>query len=93
MYSCLIVSHPENSKRSSLLQNILDQSLKDIPFKKQRLATEEYIMITNASLSLTWQTALNLECLGFPVSYGFGDSEEIATVDALEKWMKRNFVL
>lgn len=89
MYSCLIVSQPENSQRSKLLQNILDESLKDIHFRKKQLEYEDFIMISNATFSSVWQTVLNLECLDFPVSYGFGDSEELAVEDAIEKWMKR----
>lgn len=92
MYSCLVVSHPENAKKYKKIQNILGDSLKDYPFQRRQFDYEDHILIYDTTFTLVWQTVLNLECSGFPVSYGFGDSEIIATENAIANWKKRKIL-
>lgn len=90
MFSCLIVSQPDNEERDQLFQSILYNTLKNHPYTKKQLKYGDCIVISNVSFTLGWQTVLNLECSGFSASCGFGDSEEIAFENAFEKWMKRS---
>lgn len=90
MYSCLIVSQSESRKSWKTMQEIVEKTLKEFPYKKRLIEGKVYILIENATYEIGWQTTLNLECSGFQVSYGFGDTAEDASENAFQKWKIRN---